>query len=92
MMSSLGIAGMVKLSELQAGALQDDSTTVVPIQTSFDEDSVSKITFVVTFQDSAADGPAGDQLRYMLSHLHSNLPGQHRKSSSMCRARCAKTD
>lgn len=41
--------------------LQDDSTTVVPINTSFNEDSVSKIFFFVTFSDSAVDGPAGER-------------------------------
>ena len=69
MMLSLVIAGM------SSRALQDDSTTVVPIQTSFDEDSISKITFVLTFEDSAANGPAGDYLQHMCSQLHRALTG-----------------
>ncbi|BDA49125.1 hypothetical protein COCOBI_13-2350 [Coccomyxa sp. Obi] len=39
---------------------QDDSTTVVPVTVPFAEESVSKIYFISTYKDSAADGPPGN--------------------------------
>lgn len=39
---------------------QDESTTIVPVTVPFAEESVSKIYFISTYKDSAADGPPGD--------------------------------
>lgn len=41
---------------------QDDSTTVVPVTVPFAEESVSKIYFISTYKDSAAEGPPGKHI------------------------------
>ena len=39
--------------------MQDDSTTVVPVTGAYPENSVSRIQFFSTYQDTSPDGPPG---------------------------------